>query len=256
MKVNMYILSHKPYKIPLKKSSIYKDLLLGADLGNKGNENSLLDNSGVNISSKNKSFCELTGIYWIWKNSNADVVGIDHYRRFFVETNTSKELLTKKSILNALENNDIILPKRNKNVFTGKTAAQFFGNEHDPLVWTLCRDWIKKNTPDYLDDFDWFSREKDGYVFNMFIGKKELLNNYFEWLFLLLFSLEKEIDLSIYDKYNQRMYGFLAERLLNVWVHHNRLKVKEFPVYFTEKPNFREKLKGKLISLNNWILRL
>lgn len=255
-KITIYILSHKPYNISFKKEGIYKDLLLGSALGNEGNKNSFQDDIGDNISSKNKAFCELTGIYWIWKNSTADIIGIDHYRRFFIKKYEDQELLTEKEILNALKQNDIILPKRDKNIFTGKTAAQFFGDKHDPLVWTLCRDWIKENSPEYLNDFDWFSREKTGYVFNMFIGRKQLLDNYFEWLFSLLFSLEKEIDLSIYDNYNRRMYGFLAERLINVWVHHNKLKVKELPVYFTEKPKIKERIKGKIISLNKRIMKI
>lgn len=256
MTTTIYIMTHKPYKLNFKKEKIYEDLLLGAALGNKGNANTLKDNTGDNISNKNKSYCELTGIYWVWKNSTSKVIGVDHYRRFFVKNENSPELLSEDDIKRILKKYNIIMPKRDPNIFTNKTAAQFFGDQHDPLVWTLCRDLIKEKFPTYLNDFDWFSRQKTGYVFNMFIGQKDLLDGYFEWLFQILDALEKEIDLSVYNDYNKRMYGFVAERLINIWIHHNNLEVKEIPVYMTDKPSLKEKIKAKILSFNKRIAQI
>lgn len=256
MTTTIYIMTHKPYKLNFKKEKIYEDLLLGAALGNTGNANTLKDNTGDNISNKNKSYCELTGIYWVWKNSTSKVIGVDHYRRFFVKNENSPELLSEDDIKRILKKYNIIMPKRDLNIFTNKTAAQFFGDQHDPLVWTLCRDLIMEKFPTYLNDFDWFSRQKTGYVFNMFIGQKDLLDVYFEWLFQILDALEKEIDLSVYNDYNKRMYGFVAERLINIWIHHNNLKVKEIPVYMTDKPSLKEKIKAKILSFNKRIAQI
>ena len=48
------------------------------DLGIQG------DNIGDNISEKNGSYCELTGMYWAWKNlKDVDIIGLCHYRRYF-----------------------------------------------------------------------------------------------------------------------------------------------------------------------------
>lgn len=71
---------------------------------------------------------------------------------------------------------------------------------------------------------------KKGYFYNMLICNKKLYDDYCEWLFDILFKLEDKTDLSTMSSYNQRMYGFISERLLNVWVHHNSLKVKTMSV--------------------------
>ena len=71
------------------------------------------------------------------------------------------------------------------------------------------------------------------------ITKKHLFDEYMQWLFNILFTLEKRIDISNYDSYQKRVYGFLSERLFNVWIEKNkdRLKIKETTVIFLEKIN-------------------
>ena len=66
----------------------------------------------------------------------------------------------------------------------------------------------------------------------MLVTKENIYSRYCSWIFPILNEIEKNINLDDYDDYNQRMIGFIAERLMNVWVHHNNFKVKEIPVYF------------------------
>lgn len=231
-KEHIYIISHKPYVLQNKiDNSLYKNLLVGASLGNKGNSDAIFDNSGKNISNKNKSFCELTGLYWMCQNTDDVVMGLVHYRRFFIYDN---HILNKSDVNKILNKYDIILPLRDPYIFSGYTADRFFGLAHDPLIWTLCRDSIYKLHPEYVNDFDWFSKQTTGYCFNMFVAQADLVKKYSDWLFSILFNLENEVDLSNYDSYNQRMFGFLSERLFNVWIHHQNLKIKECPVKFME----------------------
>lgn len=69
----------------------------------------------------------------------------------------------------------------------------------------------------------------------MFITNKINYDSYCKWLFSILFELEKHIDLTGYNEYQKRIYGFLSERLLNVWIKHNKLKLCEVGVLSTER---------------------
>lgn len=242
--MKIYVIAHKKYEQPFKNEpQIYKTLTVGASNGNISNNNALKDNVGENISEKNKNFCELTGLYWIFKNVSEDVVGIDHYRRYFV--NESKHLLTEQRINQLLENHDIILPEKAP-VPDGRTIGQYFSFQHDPLVWAKTRDIIKEKYPEFVTDFDWVNNQKEEYLYNMLICKKNMFDQYCNWLFNILFELEKNIDIEKYDSYNQRMYGFLSERLINVWVHHQNLNVSEQAIDFTVPHLMFLRVKNKL----------
>ena len=248
--INIYVITHKRFDDSLfKNKKIYSALLVGKALGNSGKEYYLNDALGENISFKNKSYCELTGLYWMWKNSDSKILGLEHYRRYFVNNSKDKQLLTKTQIVNDLASYDIILPKKDPLIFMGKTADQYFGDVHDPLVWTLTRNIIEKDFPQYLSDFDWYSTQYTGYSYNMMIASKEIVDEYCKWLFKILESLEKIVDLKKYNNYNQRMFGFVSERLLNIWIKHNNLKVKEYPVWKNDKENYSDILKSKFFRL-------
>ena len=82
----------------------------------------------------------------------------------------------------------------------------------------------------------------------MFIMSREMMDKYCSWLFPILFELDKKIDYSRYDSYNTRMIGFVAERLINVWVYKKQLTIKEFPVFSTEEPRFLQRIQKKLFN--------
>ena len=72
--INIIIATHKKYQMPA--DSMYIPLHVGAEgkkdeTGKELNLGYVKDNTGDNISKMNPSFCELTGLYWDWKNLNA-----------------------------------------------------------------------------------------------------------------------------------------------------------------------------------------
>lgn len=58
----IYVVTHKD--ISLKSPENYK--IIGVGNNSIINED-FHDNTGDNISSKNKNYCELTALYWLWK---------------------------------------------------------------------------------------------------------------------------------------------------------------------------------------------
>lgn len=248
--MKLYVATHKSYN-QVQDQDLYIPILVGANK-NIGEKNYLRDNQGDNnISDRNFTFCELTGLYWIWKNSKDDIVGLCHYRRYFGKNKRffkQNSILTKNDILKQLNDYDVILPSKGMNEYNGYTAEEFFNKNHDHEVWEMCRQIISENNKDYLDAFNWFSKEKTGYCYNMFIMSREMMDEYCSWLFPILFELDKKIDYSRYDSYNTRMIGFVAERLINVWVRKKQLTVKEFPVFSTEEPGFLQRIQKKLFN--------
>lgn len=81
MDTRIYVMTHKAIE------PISNDIYLPLHVGKKGKEDLGYpgDDTGDSISEKNNHYCELTGLYWIWKNVRCDIVGICHYRRFFVK---------------------------------------------------------------------------------------------------------------------------------------------------------------------------
>ena len=202
----------------------------------------LRDNEGDNIAHKNRSYCELTGIYWIWKNiKSAETVGIVHYRRFFTTAagdffytyfGIKPKLLKDSCMDKALKKYDVILPKRERIV---RTLKQYYAELHDITDWENTGEIIREICPEYYDSFLKVSKDHFFYYGNMMICTRKIFDNYAGWLFPILEKLEQITDINKYrDDYNRRVFGFIAERLLQVYVYHNRLKVKEYPVFNTE----------------------
>ena len=250
MKVNVIIATHKKYAMPKYKS--YLPVHVGKegkdDIGFKG------DNTGNNISKKNPYFCELTGMYWAWKNLKADYIGLAHYRRHFKGNTKSKnkfeQVLSDKEIEKLLKKNDIVLPKK-REYYIENLYSHY---EHTLHIETLdiTGEIIKEKYPKYMKEFELLKKRTSAHMFNMFIMKKEIMNDYCEWLFDILFELEKRIDTSKYDSFHARFYGRVSELLLDVWLNTNGHKYVEVPLLNMEKVNWWKKgtsfLKAKFLG--------
>ena len=228
--IKVLVATHKDYEFP--EDEMYTPIHVGKGIKNNG-FGVMGDDSGDHISLKNQTFCEITGLYWAWKNEffkEYDYCGLVHYRRYFFG---ESEKLKEKSIAsggdfdNILKKYDMIVPRK-RNYYI-ESIYKHYSNAHYEKDMVATRDIISAKYPEYEKSFDYIMSNKKLHLFNMFIMKTEKYNEYCEWLFDVLFKLEQTIDIENYDAYQRRVFGFLAERLFNVWVHKNKL------TYFEQK---------------------
>jgi len=230
--MKVYIVSHREYEFPSDDG--FLPIKVGGNT-KKISERYVEDCTDDSIASLNPSFCELTAAYWIWKNSNEDVVGLAHYRRYFSSSRDvlkikGKRIASTEELEQLLCHADLLVAKPRNYYIT--TIKDHYIHAHHKSDYTQLRDEVALQSPEYLADFDAVMDGKKISLYNMFVCKKALIDNYFSWLFPILFALEKKIDYQNYDAYQKRVFGFMAERLFNVWLHHQHGKIiiKYMPV--------------------------
>lgn len=232
--VKIVIAAHKPYSMPT--DAVYFPLQVGA--AGKSPIGFQRDDEGENISGKNANWCELTGIYWAWKNLEADAVGLVHYRRHF---RGARGVATGDELTLLMDGHDIILPRK-RNYFIETNYSQY-AHAHHAVDLDETRRILSERHPSYVDSFDAAMKSTKGHRFNMFVMKRPFFDAYCEWLFDVLFELERRLDISAYSAYDARVFGFVAERLLDVWLNRqNGIRVCELPVLHLEGQNWPKKI--------------
>lgn len=185
------------------------------------------DNTGDNISIRNPMFCELTGLYWAWKNLDTDILGLVHYRRLFTlkhsvrNAQDEKELqqvLTEKQARKLLKRYKVLVPKK-RNYYI-ETLESHYRHTHDIRQMETARKLIAQMYPEYLGSFDRVMAQKGGYMFNMFLAPKKLMDGYCQWLFAILFPLVDEIGDEGMTAFEKRYPGRVSEILWNVYLDH------------------------------------
>ncbi|MFR3240599.1 MAG: DUF4422 domain-containing protein [Megamonas funiformis] len=247
MDIKILIATHKKYWMP--SDEVYMPIHVGRE--GKDNLGYVGDNTGENISIKNPNYCELTGLYWAWKNLDCEYIGLCHYRRYFAHKSKSSKLEDKKQAIftrddyeRLLQQYDVILPKK-RNYFIETVRSQY-EHAHNKRDLDEIEKIIKMQYPSYIEAFEKVMNSRKLHIYNMFVMNKALFDEYCTWLFDILFTLEKRIDITNYDKYNARVFGFLSERLFNIWLEKKQLKIKTVNVVFLEKINWVKKGKDFL----------
>lgn len=250
--LDIFICTHKDCNTIVNHPA-YKLLYMGGhdDIALLNNRHELFfDHTGDSISHLNKFYCELTGIYWVWKNYDVkDYVGFCHYRRYFQFLNDIPDI--------SKEDCDIILLRP---LFIDKTLYEHYDMYHNIKDLDLVIDIMKEmyGIPD--DICNTLSNTNLFYARNMFIMSKEMFNEYCEFMFNILFEFQKRCNIytmndvykiiendPVYIKpayhgkdfnwhlqHQARMGGFLAERFMNIYSVWKNLKIKTYNCIQTE----------------------
>lgn len=164
------------------------------------------DNTGENISERNPRYSETTALYWMWKNADADYLGLCHYRRLWKNPERIAARLQRDDI-------DVVLP-----LPTWVEPSVAIGHLElcTPSVWQILLDVLEQRDPIYGK----MAKEVfDGNVFyacNMFIAKRQVLHDLCEWMFPIVMEVENKVG-DLPDKYLNRYCGFCTEQLITLY---------------------------------------
>lgn len=193
---------------PLKREYRLSDdeaiIQVGAALTDKRIcEDVITDCEGDNISDWNQQFCELTGLYWIWKHGREDYVGLVHYRRHFV---------LPEDWLQRMEDNnlDVILAVP---LYVAPSLAGNYKSRHIASDWEFLMEYFRMHLPEEYESAKAFF---DGNLYspcNMIIARREVLDRLCTWLFPILDAVARHGDIKD-DQYMNRYPGFISERLI------------------------------------------
>lgn len=241
MNIKIVVVAHKPYWFP--EDATYLPLQAGASGKADILPGIVRDDSGENISEKNRSFCELTGLFWAWKNLEAETIGLCHYRRYLgnkrVCLSKEERLLSHSEIESLLSNHDIILPRK-RHYWIETRGSQYIHAHHEEDL--ACTEQVlKEKHPDCLPAWRHMLSTRSGHICNMFVMRRGLLDEYCTWLFDILFEVESRLDISAYSDKDLRVFGYLGERLLDVWVESRALCVTEVPTVNLEPQHWLKK---------------
>lgn len=209
--IRVIVAAHKVYEMP--KDEMYLPVHVGA--AGKESIGYQRDDEGENISKLNPYFCELTGFYWAWKNLDEDYIGLVHYRRLFEMDGRTVE---KKQIEPFLGKVKVFVPKKRR--YWIESLKSHYDHTHYPEHLVATRDVVVGKYPEYEKAYDKAVNRSWGYMFNMMIIERGLMDDYCTWLFNILFDVFEKIDTTNYPAFTKRYVGRMSEILFNVWLEH------------------------------------
>lgn len=260
--IKLFVCCHRDVQVP--DNSLLVPIQVGSALADSHFPGYLHDDTGENISAKNRSYCELTAQYWAWKNIETDYYGFFHYRRYLypdvnaklpyrVEREAFWGLLDKLGYLNfaeLIQQYDLIVPK-GENMYV--PVREHYANApfHHRKDLELAEQIARESHPEMGKAMETYLSGAVCYFGNICIMRREIFHDYCAWLFPILKEFDRRADTSGYSAQERRVDGYLAERLLGVYVTYRRgeLKVLELPrVHFYSKAEYiRRKLLNTML---------
>lgn len=242
----------------MPEDGMYFPILCGA--ANRVDDDPLLasyvrDDSGedVNISSSNSRYCELTGLYWMWKHLDADYYGIVHYRRYMGTRSCNrfnrdpyKRIVGSSEMGALIIKYQVIVPQ--KRHYYIESLFSHYQHTHYAEHLYLARAAILRKCPEYLSVYDVVLQKKSGYMFNMVVMHRDLMDRYCNWLFPILADVDAHMDADKMSSFDARFLGRVAEIIFNVWLQYqidagiiSYSDIYELPLVYTESVHWGSK---------------
>lgn len=236
MEITVAVAAHKSYWMP--SDPMYLPIQVGS-AGKPSIEGFVRDDTGDNISVENSRYCELTGLYWVWKNLESSYTGLSHYRRQFAGSG-DRGTLSFDEAEALIARAPLVLPKQRH--YYIETVEGHYAHTFDGSQLEVLRSVLSELNPEYLPSFEHHMRERSAHICNMFIARRDLLDGYLSWLFPVLREAERRIDFSDMTPFEARCMGRLSERLQDVWIAYEGVPYIECPVKSMEPVNWNRKI--------------
>ncbi len=184
---------------------------------------SSFDNVGENISDRNRQMCELTALYWIWKNADQECVGVEHYRRRFILPDGWESSFAQGKV-------DAVLPVP---LYVRPSLMGNYVARHECGPWEVMMRQLKSQHGQECYDAaaDFFENSGCYSPCNMLIARREVFSRVCEFVFPIVFAVMEECG-TIEDNYQNRYPGFLSERLISFFFYYYR---DRFKVVYADK---------------------
>ncbi|AJY45434.1 DUF4422 domain-containing protein [Martelella endophytica] len=245
---------------PRIATKILTPVQAGRALGRFSMEGVIGDDTGENISEKNIAWNELTALYWMRHNVDAEYYGQMHYRRLLAFSEKAPKRLSfeeigpreydqfgwdDRLIEKACRSADILTPNMRDIFLPGMpevpmTASEFYSHQHHGGDMDIVEEIVKSRFPEIYPYFVQVLTGRRIFFNSITVMRKPLFHEYCDFLFATLEAAEARIDTSTYDPYQKRIWGFLAEYLTNAYVHYAKAvhdaKVRELPLTWGMRP--------------------
>lgn len=219
-KINIFVISHKPVNV--KKYPGRKIIYVGK----KHNQTpdfltTFTDNTKDNISELNPYYCELTGLYWVWKNyKQSEYIGFEHYSRAFY---FGFKKASTKHLYNKAKKCDFVHAIRGVHFPSSK---HFWIRHEGEKYYPILKDTIAKVAPEYLDEWVKIMDKRSLAYLNMFVCNWDIFDKYMSFLFKILDEAFISVKKLLTPNEQARSIGYMAERLMDVFISHNNYKDK------------------------------
>ena len=239
--IKIFCLYHYQEGFPLFDNKVYSTIQTGCanedfEFGCK-----YKDNTGDNISAKNHMYSDLSAYYWIWKNylpTHPEIKyigGAHHYRhldyldiyqydptlchRSTSIAEFSKVLKKYTRVKIPIEGYDIIMPMK---FHHSETVFERYSQYNPAETYLEFEQVCAELYPEYIPHIEKIRNQKWEYLWNLWVMKTELFDDYMNWLFSILFELEKRTNMwSVYQEKSAKMKripAYLGERVVNIWL--------------------------------------
>lgn len=233
--IKLFVCCHKPAPVP--DHPLLAPIQVGAALADSRFPGFLYDDKGDNISGKNPSYCELTAQYWAWKNDDSEYVGFFHYRRYLYPHIGERRpyCIAAEPTLSVLEQFDFsrfeaLVPQYDLLAPIGENmrvtvrdhyaAAPFHHGEDLDLAVRI----LDSLHPEYHDAAAAYLAGTTAYFGNIYIMRRTVFESYCAWLFPILDDFDRQCDTSGWKMPEQRVDGYIAERLFGIYYTYHRLR--------------------------------